>query len=221
MELRQLAAALSLFVLVAGCTGGRSVPPKETGQQPPVRTETPAPVEPSTLGVTLEALGPGLVVEGYTQQLIIQVELRKGSTVLQSEQVTPKEDGRWRLTWPAAGAEGGEIVVSEPGAGGRVLVRGPVGSKLLEGLFYSASFTGVHVDAATPLTEVTVSGLTRVPGGKFRVELRAGDRVLAAHDLTAAADGRFEAKLPVPAGAHQVWFLNRTAPELMVPIVTR
>lgn len=199
-------------VLVAGCWGTKA-PPAWPVPDPP-KEETPV-RPPATVGITLAAAGPGLVVEGFSPMPQVHVELRKGAQVLQKADVTPKDDGWWRVTWPVAGSEGAEVVVSELGAPDKVLVRGAVGTKLHEGLFYGGSFSATHVDVVGG-NRLTIQGVGRL----VRLELWSGDRLLATHPTTLAESGQFDVSVPWVPGSQWVWLYSGDQVELKLPIVT-
>jgi hypothetical protein len=198
------AMALVAAMVVVGCRGGK-------GEAPALHT----------LGVTLEAAGPGLVVQGQTTLAEVHVELRAGATVLQAEAVSVKDDGWWWLAWPAPTQTGAEVVVTEPANHDKVLVRGAVGTKLHEGLFYSARLRAVHVDATgAPGSGQLAVGGTSLGRKALRVELRSNEAVVAEHALAPGSQGQLEAQWPWPASATQVWFFEGDTLHLVVPIVT-
>lgn len=212
--------ALALFLAIVGCT-----PKKGPGPNDPV-PPTPVPVGyGNILGISRFALGPGLVVEGQTQQKMVRVELRNRSgAVLQQADVTPKDDGWWRLAWPDPNAEA-EVVVME---GSVVLLRGALPTEINAGLFYAPDASAVRVDVVDPkaMTTLMVQGLVRSASGKVRLELRDAGKVLATHQLDlnkkAPEFGTIAAKVPLAPGAYRVHLFDAVsgAPIVTIPIVT-
>ncbi|MDF2630757.1 MAG: hypothetical protein K0R39_4588 [Symbiobacteriaceae bacterium] len=206
------ALALALFLAVAGCTS--RTPPAPTNPTP----NNPAPTIPTTVGATRYGVGPGLVVEGYTPLKKLHVELKQGATVLQKADVEPKDDGWYRVTWPApAGAA--EVIVS---ADGKELVRGALADAINVGLFYGPGARRFQVDFHDPkaLTTLALQGSFDTTATKATVELRDGAKVLATHEVPLSSERTLSAKVPMAAGARHVWVLIGNQPMVVAPIVT-
>ncbi|HWI64890.1 MAG TPA: hypothetical protein VNT75_23930 [Symbiobacteriaceae bacterium] len=206
-----MALALAITVLMAGCASkAKPTPPTPT-----------TPAVPTTVGVTRYAQGPGLVVEGYTPLKKIVVELH-GAAAFLTEEVTPKDDGWYRVTW--ADTDGyAEIIVKDEA--GKVLVKGSRPSEINVGLFNGGNASGVRVDVVDPkaMTTLMVGGQVKTTDGKIWLELRDGNKVLATHQWNLTDQhGGFSGKVPMAPGARTVWILtnNGKQAEVGVPIVT-
>jgi hypothetical protein len=214
------ALALALFLSLAGCTSGPApAPSNPTPTNPAPKNPAPTtPTIPTTVGATRYAQGPGLVVEGYTPLKQIHVELKQGDKLLQSEDVAPKDDGWYRVTWPAP--EGpAEVIVSESG---KELVRGALPGAFNAGLFYSPTARNFQVDFVDPkaMTTLILRGSFTTTGTKAKVELRDGATVLATHEIDLDSARGINAKVPMTPGARHVWVLIDKQPVVVAPIVT-
>lgn len=214
------ALALALFLAVAGCSSGsKPAPSNPTPNQPAPNNPAPTtPTVPTTVGATRYAQGPGLVVEGYTPLKQIHIDLKQGDKLLQSADVTPKDDGWYRVTWPAPDGAA-EVIVS---SGGKELVRGALSGAINVGLFYGPGAQGFQVDFIDPkaLTTLVIKGRFNTTATKITVELRDGNTVLATHQVDLNSERALNAKVPMAPGARHVWVLIDKQPMVVAPIVT-
>ncbi len=123
---------------------------------------------PLVLGVSLEAVGPGLVVQGYIQGPV-QVRVMKGETELNSSSVSPKDDGHFNVALPAPKESGTEVRLQSDGK--TVLIAGAVPAQDLVGLYYSNSFTAARIDVTggQPMS-AKVAGSAVAAGGRIWLE---------------------------------------------------
>lgn len=212
MKRAVLLLAFALAMIMAGCASKAKPNPN-----PPTPT---TPTVPTTVGATRYAQGPGLVVEGYTPLKKIIVQLH-GAAAFVQEEVTPKDDGWYRVTWPYPQGSA-EVVVTD--TAGKVLVRGSTSPDVNVGLFYGGNASGVRVDVVDPkaMTTLMLQGQVKSTEGKVWVELRDGAKVLTTHQVELNPQGQLSAKVPMSPGARTVWILTGSGKqaEVGVPIVT-
>jgi|GEM_PF-6131459 len=111
----------------------------------------------------------------------------------------------------------GEIIVTTTNGVG--VTRFPVPNSPHLGT-YSQNFEEVFVQAADDVVEI--QGKTRLPDGRFLVEVRTGEQVLAATEVQLLEGSRVQVKVPggIPEGA-EVWFYSDTKIEMALPIIYR
>lgn len=210
MKLGRWSASLALVLVLSACSGTVKVDPAPASGNPtapPNQSPVATSPWPNEIGAVREALGPGLVVTGYTALERARAEVRIDGKVVQSAEVSAKDGGPgyWSVTWPTVQAQNAEVYLINP-ADGSVLAKGAISPDLFVGLYHSALFADTRVDAkAADQSAVHVSGQART-GERIRVEFFDPQQKLLGTQVVQLNQGAFDAVLPWPAGANSIRF---------------